>query len=151
MRILRKSSIFLLILLMFTVSCERKSRESLCDNFLLENSTLKEGDEYEIMNTVLSTYYPENKFVNLLQETDTSVSTEYVRERLVSVNTTFDSLMLVNFEVRNSIGYFLDEGYLDDYVHLLNRKELRCLFSNDGSGWERYYQKYTESNGYLSF
>lgn len=96
-------------------------------------------------------YYPENKFVNIIQQTDTSVSTEYVRQRLISANAAIDSSMLVNFELRNANGYFLDEGYLDDYVHLINRKELQCLFSTDGSGWERYYQKYDESNGYLIF
>jgi len=142
----------LLMALVF-ISCDKKTAETTCDDFPLETPTLTKESDYQIINLILENYYSDYQFINIVQKTDDASSSEvdYIKVALIGQNIEYDSLSLLDYSEKNTFAYYLSYGLMIGSVQLINPMELDCIFSNQDYGWEKYYQKYPESNGYFSF
>jgi hypothetical protein len=149
-----KRAFFLpLLLALFISGCNKKNAETICDDFLLETPTLTNESDYQIINLILENYYSDYQLINIVQKTDgtSSLEIDYIKTAFERNDIEYDSLSLIDYSEKNICYYYLSDNFPLEAVQLINPQELNCIFSNQDNGWEKYYQKYPESNGYLSF
>jgi hypothetical protein len=150
---MKRLLLFPLLLGLLLFNCNKKTAETLCEGFPLESPTLTNEPDYTIFNLIFSEYYPEYKYVNLIQRTDSigSSNIDYIKWTLADQNIEYDSLMLTDYLEKNNSSYYLSGSLMINPVQLISPLELNCLFNYQDYFWEKYYQKYPESNGYFSF
>jgi len=150
---MKKKFLVQFLSLLLIISCKKTTEETFCNNFPLEKATLHDTLDYEIINTVLTYYYPNSKFIHLVQETDTSWrrGVDYVKEKLIYENVEYDNSLISSYSAKNETSYYLSDSLLRNSVQLINPKEINCFFSYDESGWDKYYKKYPESSGFIFF
>jgi len=149
---MRKIIIIQLLVTILLLSCKKDNEEPLCMDFKLEQSTLNNELDYEIMNSVLETYFINSDFIHIVQKTKSPVHSEFIKDKLVSENIVFDSLLLSDYSEKNSNAYFLSSNNFElNTVRLINPTETNCFFSVEYKGWENYYKKYPKSTGLHTF
>jgi hypothetical protein len=144
----------ILILLFVLSSCEKKTAETYCNGFYLENPTTKDSTDYSVINCILVYYYSNANQMHLNQEMSLNTVTsgvDGIKEKLADENVEYDSLILSNYLERNDTSYFLADSLKVNSIHLINPEEIKCLFSFTGNGWEKYFEKYPKSTGILFF
>jgi hypothetical protein len=150
MKTIIKSVLCTAILLM---SCGKEKEVKLCDGYKLEEPTLKDSLDYEIINTILNSIYGDLKFIHINQNTDYYVNIENLQERLLNHGINIDTLTLQNYNKRNDISYIFANNFNNNTVNLLGKDESECLFTGDDAyaKWENYYKKYNTSSGIYTF
>lgn len=135
------------------MSCEKKKEVKLCDGFSLEEPTLKDSLDYEIINTVLDSIYYNYNYIHINQNTDSYVNVENLQERLLNHGINIDTLTLQNYNKRNDISYIFANNFNSNNVNLLGKDESECLFTGEDAyaKWENYYKKYNTSSGQYTF
>lgn len=157
---MKKLALLSIVLLIIT-GCEKKLDDqiidnlpidtSFCDNFPLENSTLKDSVDYAIINSILECFYSNEDSIHFKQSTNYSVGVENIEMTLSYINIDFDSSLLSDYKTKNNNSYILTDSLLSKSVTLISQQELTCIFNFEDSGWEKYYEKYPKSGGFLSF
>jgi hypothetical protein len=144
------SVLFTTILL---ISCKEKEKNEICTNFELEDATLTDDLDYEIINTVLDSIYGDLKFIHIYQNTDSCVHIENLQERLLNHDIYIDALILQNYKKSNDISYTFANKFNSNNVNLLGKDELECLFTGEDAyaKWDNYYKKYNTSSGQYTF
>lgn len=142
-----------LIITISLLSCENKNEETFCEKNPLEKPTLIDSVDYKVINSIIDYYYSDFSFIHIDQETDSTTSTfiDNIKSKLASSNIEYDSLTLLDYSIKNRAICYLSESLLKSPIKLISHKELNCYFSFQKSGWEKYYQKYPNSFGFLSF
>ncbi len=149
---MRKIIIIQLLITILLSSCEKNDEETLCADFKLEQSTLNNELDYEIINSVLEYYFINSDFVHIVQKTKSPIHIEFIKDKLASENIVFDSLLLSDYSEKNINSYYLSSNnFVLNTVQLINPKETNCIFSVEYKGWENYYKKYPKSTGLLTF
>ena len=149
---MRKIIIIQLVVTILLVSCKKDNEETLCTDFKLEQSTLNSELDYEIINSVLATYFINSDFIHIVQETKSPVHSEFIKDKLESENIVIDSLLLSDYSEKNTIAYFLSSNNLElNTILLINPTETNCFFSVEFKGWANYYKKYPKSTGLYTF
>jgi len=144
------SVLFTTILL---ISCGKEKEVKLCDGFKLEEPTLKDSLDYEIINTVLDSIYYNFNHIHINQNTDSYVHIEDLQERLLNHGINIDALTLQNYKKRNDVSYTFANEFNSNNVYLLGKDESECLFSGEDAyaKWKNYYKKYNTSSGQYTF
>ncbi|HAL64618.1 MAG TPA: hypothetical protein DCP10_03490 [Bacteroidales bacterium] len=149
---MRKIIIIQLLVTILLLSCKKDNEKTLCTDYKLEQSTLNNELDYEIINSVLETYFINSDFIHIVQKTTSPVHSEFIKDKLVSENIVFDSLLLSDYSEKNSNAYFLSSNNFElNTVRLINPTETNCFFSVEYKGWGNYYKKYPKSTGLHSF
>lgn len=142
----------LLVGISLILSCEKKSEETLCENFKLEQSTLNDEIDYEIINTLLGTHFNNFDYVHIIQKTKATVYDEFIEDKLASENIVFDSTLISDYSEKNSNTYYFSfDNFELNTIQLINPSETNCFFNVEYRGWENYYKKYPKSNGLYTF
>jgi len=143
------SVLFTTILLM---SCG-KEEVKLCDGFKLEEPTLTDDLDYEIINTVLDSIYYNFNHIHINQNTDSYVHIEDLQERLLNHGINIDTLTLQNYKKSNDVSYTFANKFNSNNVYLLSKDESECLFTGEDAyaKWGNYYKKYPKSSGNYKF
>ena len=133
--------------------CGKKKEVKLCDDYSLEEPTLKDSLDYEIINTVLDSIYYNYNYIHINQNTDSYVNIENLQERLLNHGINIDTLTLQNYKKRNDISYTFANNFNSNNVNLLGKDESECLFTGEDAyaKWENYYKKYNTSSGQYTF
>ncbi len=157
---MKKLALLYIVLLIIT-GCEKKLDDqiidnlpidtSFCDNFPLENSTLKDSVDYAIINSVLECFYTNEDSIHFKQSTNYGVGIENIEMTLSYRNIDFDSSLLSDYKTKNTNSYILTDSLLSKSVTLISQQELTCIFNFEDAGWEKYYEKYPKSGGFLYF
>ena len=144
------SILFTTILL---ISCKEKEKIEMCANFQLEETTLTNDLDYEIINTILDSIYSNVNYMHILQKTYSTVNVEGLKTRLKNKNIEIDTLILLHYKDQNNQSYFLSDKFKQENIELISNDEFMCFFSdaNPYSGWENYYGKYNSSFGQCTF
>ncbi len=157
---MKKLALLSIVLLIIT-GCEKKLDDqiidnlpidtSFCDDFPLENSTLKDSVDYAIINSILECFYSNDDSIHFKQSTNYSVGIENIEMILSYRNIDFDSSLLSDYKTKNNNSYILTDSLLSKSVTLISQQELTCIFNFEDVGWEKYYEKYPKSGGFLTF
>lgn len=134
-------------------SCEQKTEVTFCNKIPLETATVENEIEYQIINAILEKYYyPGKNILQVNQETDSTWKTiDDFKEFFEQEKIDYDLTYLTDYVSKNDTSYFLSKSLLNSSVQLISQEELDCLFSNDETGWEKYYHKYPKLKGFFSF
>ena len=144
------SVLFTAILLM---SCGKEKEVKLCDGFKLEEPTLKDSLDYEIINTVIDSIYHNFNHIHINQNTNSYVLIEDLKERLLNHGINIDTLTLQNFDKKNDVSYTFANEFNSNNVYLFGKDESECVFTGGDAyaKWENYYKKYPNSTGIYKF
>jgi len=149
---MKKIIIIQLLIVILFLSCKKESEEKLCSDFKLEEPTLSNETEYEIINAVLETYYIDFDFLHIVQKTKSTVHIGLIEDKLASENIVLDSLLKSDFLEKNESEFYLSNDISNfNTAHLISTAEFNCFFSVEYKGWENYYKKYPKSTGIHSF
>lgn len=149
---MRKIIIIQLLIAILFFSCKKESEEELCSDFKLEEPTLNDETDYEIINAVLETYFIDFDFLHIVQKTKTTVHIELIEDKLASENIVLDSLTKSDFLEKNESEFYLSNDILKfNSAHLISNAEFNCFFSAEYQGWEDYYNRYPKSTGIHTF
>ena len=147
----------LLVLIGLTIilsGCEKKTEETFCYSIPLATPTIYEDIEYQIINTIIETYYyPELNSVEIDQMTTLLLPDDikYIREDIEQENIAYDTTSLLDYLERNKTNNFFNYSQIHSAVHLISNVEIDCLFSSGDDGWQKFYQKYPIYKGFFMF
>ncbi len=145
--------ILLLQLIIFLIlSCDEKKEVELCPDFKLEEATLIDILDYELINIIFDSIYSNTNYIHVLQKTNSNININELKIKLKDRNIEIDTLLLLNYETQNNHSYFFNNKFQEN-VELLSNDEFNCFFedTNPYSSWENYYKKYKYSNGQYTF
>ncbi len=151
---MKKLIIPILLIAILLMNCKDKETIEICDNFSLEEATLTENLDYEVINAILDEYYGDVKFMLIEQKTQPvyDLYIESAKRKLKDMGIK-DSSIFKDYRNKNNQQYFLSEKLNRPNIKLINKLELNCLFSEKDAveNWEKYYRKYKFSSGNYTF
>ena len=140
-----------LILLLILSGCIKEVDSPICTGYSLEMATITDTLEYKIIEAVIRTFGNQD-FVHVHQNSSQVVGYELVFDILKDNGVSVDSLMLVDLANKGVQSENWDASLFGiNSVKLIGSEEMNCLFSNTQNGWEGYYKKYPDSNGFFTF
>jgi len=144
--------IIYLLLFIALLSCEQKENNEICSGFHLEEATLTDSLDYEIINTILDSIYADFKYIHIEQQTYSTVNLESLKSRLDRHNIKLDTILLQNYKSQNDQEYLLGDRFDQSNVHIITIDERNCIFDKSSSpSWDNYYDKYPQSCGLYTF
>ena len=134
-------------------SCENKHQDTFCNNIPLETPTLNQGLDYTIINSIVNSYYSKASCIVIDQETDSTwnLAVEDIKEILAENNISYDLQVLSDYSNKNETCYYLSNTYFNAPIKLISHSEINCYASFKENGWNRYYQNYPDSFGFITF
>ena len=149
---MKKIIVIQLLLVVILFSCKKEDEDNLCQDFELEQPSLIDDVEYEIINAFLEANFIDADFVHIDQETKSPVHIQFIEDKLTSENIHLDTLLLPDYVEKNQHAYFFSvDNFSLNTAQLINPLEIDCIFSVELKGWENYYTKYPKSTGIYTF
>ena len=149
---MRNIIIIQLLIAVLFVGCKTENEETVCQGFDLEQPTLNDELDYDVITAVLDAYCINAEFVHIDQETLSAYDVEFLSGWLDNEGVEYDSVLLSSYSDNNNSHYYLSASNFGiNTVELLAPAEQDCIFSVDLEGWNNYYKKYPKSTGIFSF
>ena len=149
---MRNIIIIQLLIAVLFVSCITENEETVCQGFNLEQPTLNDELDYEIINAVLEADHIDLDFIQIVQETKYSFDGELFKLWLDEEGVDYDAVLLSDYtDKNNESSYLSDNNFQLSTIELIAQTEIECIFSVEAEGWDNYYKKYPKSTGIYSF
>ena len=135
------TGVFLLLAVLMTC-CEEKNTEMVYE--MKEPDDLS-GEVYEVFSKMITSYYGDQDYVVVQQETDTSLHRNICYDLLASDTTSLTENTLRNYIQNNQESKNLGPSFTTlNQVKLITREEL-----NSYENWGRFHENYPDGEGVL--
>jgi hypothetical protein len=122
----------------------------LCLNSSLVSGSISNPEEYRIIQAIIKYNYIDDNLIHVAQQSH-SVSDPSIFERFfISEEIDLQPETIEEYISLNSSSFFWGDLF-EEEQELISVEELDCLFENNDDGWEAYYSKYENAEGYLNF
>lgn len=111
------------------------------------------NEEYQIFNAVLRSRFPEENYLHVVRTTYGYTEYFSYQYKLDDSGINYDTLMISDFLIKNTLPLTLNETYLIDPVYTVDKTELDSIWRNYNcpEDWQEYYRRYPRSCGIIDF
>jgi hypothetical protein len=122
----------------------------ICNEFELEAGNYESSEDFKIMNAIAQAFFSDGAEVHLIQKTDIYPDEILVKDILETNKISYDPAALIDYSENNTATSIFSNSPNGEGMKLITNEEIQCFFETE-NGWNRFYSKYPNSYGYLTF